>query len=133
MMNREKKDLMVFGYGLPVILSVFGTISFFKRGWTSVNMTFFSLAAVMLAVTLFQKEWLKGIYRIWMKGARFIGEIVSTIIFIVIFYTIFTPVGIILRIMRKDILDQKINRAQKSYWQPRPERAFEPQDSLRQF
>ena len=47
------------------------------------------------------------------------GFFVSRVILFVLFYVVLTPMGLIARLLGKDILDQKIDKSKKSYWQDR--------------
>lgn len=51
-----------------------------------------------------------------MKFALILSWINTRIILILLFYLVFTPIGLILKLLGKDLLDRKINKADKSYW-----------------
>jgi len=55
-------------------------------------------------------------YQSWIKFGDFIGKINSKIIILVLFYLVFLPIGILLKICRKDLLGKKINQSAKSYF-----------------
>jgi len=59
---------------------------------------------------------LKLLYALWMKFALVLSWINTRLILILLFYLVFTPLGLILKFLRKDLLDRKINKAEKSYW-----------------
>ena len=44
-----------------------------------------------------------------------LGKIISPIVLAVIFFTVVTPIGIIMKILKKDLLNLKYNK-NKSYW-----------------
>lgn len=50
------------------------------------------------------------------KTGLFINLIVTYAILIIVYYLIFTPVGIFLRLAKKDLLDIKIDKNKASYW-----------------
>ena len=56
------------------------------------------------------------VFRLWMRLARAIGEVFSRIALAIVFYLIFSPVGILLRILKKDLLDQRMEPDKNSYW-----------------
>jgi hypothetical protein len=56
------------------------------------------------------------VYIFWMRLAFILGWINTRIILFIIFYLIFTPIGIVLRIFGIDLLDRKIERDKESYW-----------------
>jgi len=122
--KNEKKNILVFGYGLAIICAFF---SF--RSWSHQNqlgLILCGLASVCFAlVTAVKWECLKSFYTQWMKVAHFIGNIISTIVLCVIFYLVFGLVGIVLRLLRKDFLECKIEKDRESYWIKREEAAFD--------
>lgn len=56
--------------------------------------------------------------KIWMRFGFILGIIISPIILGIIFFTIFTPIGILLKLLRRDELHIKKN-SNKSYWRIR--------------
>ena len=51
-----------------------------------------------------------------MKVAHFIGATITGLILSLMFYVIFGIVGIILRILRKDLLNERLEPEAQSYW-----------------
>jgi len=62
------------------------------------------------------RKLLKPLYALWMKFALVLSWINTRLILIILFYLVFTPIGLILKLLRKDLLDKKIIKAEKSYW-----------------
>ena len=118
-MDKQKKNLLVFGYGVVLIALFFAYRLYVKHGWGNGSSVALGIAVVFFLITVFSQSLLKKIYDRWMKVAHFIGMIVTTIILSVLFLFIFGVVGIVLRILRKDLLDQAIQPEQKSYWKAR--------------
>jgi predicted membrane protein len=52
---------------------------------------------------------------LWMKFGLFLGKIVSPFVMGIIFFCVITPIGIILKLFRKDLLNLKRN-SKVSYW-----------------
>ena len=59
--------------------------------------------------------------KLWFKLGSFLGAIVSPIIMGMIFFLTVTPTGMIMRLLGKDILNQKMKKSVKSYWIKRKE------------
>jgi hypothetical protein len=57
-----------------------------------------------------------GFYKGWIKFGNFLGKINSKIIIAALFYLIFFPIGLILKITGKDLLNKKIDKSQESYF-----------------
>ncbi len=132
-MEPQKKHLKVFGYGLAVICV---WISFKLRhqpGIVGIHFLLGALAAGLTILTTWQHQRLLPFYRRWMKVAHAIGQVVSTVLLSLIFYLIFGAVGIVLRILRKDILDQKQDAALTSYWNQRDRQEFVKERYRQQF
>ena len=132
-MDKKKRDLLVFGYGLPLILFFLSGASYLKRGLMVFNLILFVLAVIVLLITIFNKKLLKAIYFRWMKVAHFIGGVVTNIILIIFFYCVLSPVGLFLRLIRKDFMSRKIDRNADSYWNIEEDVPFNKEHCLRQF
>lgn len=132
-MNQEKKNLIVFGYGLGLILSFFGLRLFLKHGLSPFVLVLLILALGFILVTSWRHEVLKPFYEKWMKAARFIGHYVSLVILSILFYGVFTVVGIILRILKKDLLKEKFNPQSESYWLKKNDSSSATESYPRQF
>ncbi len=80
------------------------------RVWALYISGFFILTA------LIYPRLLKYFYIVWVKFGEFIGGIISKIILFVLFYGLFAPIGLFFRIIRKDLLNQKLDANANSYW-----------------
>jgi hypothetical protein len=119
-MNKEKRDLTVFGYGLGIISVIFGTGSILKHGANPAGVVLLICCVVFVSVTALHWQALRPGYAGWMKVAHFIGGIVTTVILTAVFFLVFTPVALVIKLAGKDHLDRKIDSATPSYWHKRP-------------
>ncbi len=93
-----------------------------------------ALAAVFFLVTgLFAYPVLKPVYRAWMKFAFLLGWVNTRILLGLFFYLVLTPIGLILRLTGKDLLDRRIDRAAATYWTPRRPEPVDPSRYERLF
>ena len=53
--------------------------------------------------------------KLWFKFGLFLGKIISPLVMGIIFFIVVTPVGIMMRILGKDLLNLKYNQ-KKTYW-----------------
>jgi len=132
-MDKEKKNLLVFGYGLAIIITIFVLRHGMKNGFHFASYLWLGSAGIIFFITLIHYQWLKPFYAKWMIGARFLGTIISTIIFSVLFYFVFGLTGIVLRLLRKDLLNQKWGPRVQTYWITREEKEFERDSYKKQF
>ncbi len=131
--KKEQKNLRVFGYGVSIIIAFIVIRLGFKHGFTNGKMIVLSVAVLLAGVTALRLAAIKPLYRVWMKAARFIGEIVNFVLLSIIFYLFFGIVGIVLRFMRKDLLDEKIDKSVQSYWKTIRSDALDHERYTKQF
>ncbi len=127
-----KKQLNVFVYGLTFIICLFSWKAI-KTGNNKVLIILLPLIFVLLITYFTKRDFVVKFYHLWMKCVSVIGMVVTGILMIAIFYLIFTPIGILLRIIRKDVLHLKYDKKLKTYWIDRPQRPFEKSNYERQF
>ena len=113
---KEKKNLCVFSYGLAIILSIVVLLHVRKNGWTIISCAFLTAAFVMVLITIVFPTWLKPIYQRWMWVAHGISFLVTVVGLSFLFYGIFAPIGILLRLLKKDFLDRSFDKMASSYW-----------------
>ena len=94
---------------------------------------FLVLAVSLLVISCAKIEALEPVFQAWMKAAHILGTVFTGLILCVLFYLVFAPVGIVLRILRKDLLDQRIEPGKATYWQKREAKPFDPESYQQQF
>ena len=73
------------------------------------------ISSIFLILALLKSKILTPLNRIWFKFGIFLGKIVSPLVMGVIFFFVVTPIGLIMRVLGKDLLNLKYN-LNKSYW-----------------
>jgi len=73
------------------------------------------ISLIFLILGLLKSKILTPLNRLWFKFGIFLGKIVSPLVMGVIFFFVVTPIGLIMKILRKDLLNLKYN-LNKSYW-----------------
>ena len=134
-MNKKeitKKQLRTFGIALSIFLGGIGLVHFLK-GHSPQNLWFWSAAGIVFLTTLLLPILIKPIYRIAIFIAYILGWINTRIILGLIYYLLFTPISLIMKIVGRDPLNRKFDKGAKSYWNIR-ERSSKPKEQyLRQF
>ena len=99
-----------------VFFVVFLTISLFPL-INEGNLRIWSLiiSIIFLILGLINSNILTPLNKIWFKFGVILGQIVSPIVMSIIFFLVVTPIGILMRILKKDLLNLKIN-GNESYW-----------------
>ena len=73
------------------------------------------ISLIFLVLGLLNSKILSPLNKIWFKFGILIGKIVSPLIMGIIFFLVVTPIGFIMRLLGKDVLNLKYNK-NKSYW-----------------
>ena len=73
------------------------------------------ISIVFFILGLLNSKILTPINKVWFRFGLFLGKIISPLIMGIIFFFVVTPIGIFLRIIKKDIINLKFN-SDKSYW-----------------
>ena len=59
--------------------------------------------------------------KLWFKFGLLIGSIVAPIVMAFVYFVTVLPIGLIMRLLGKDLLKQKLDKNAKSYWVKRSE------------
>ena len=73
------------------------------------------LSLIFLVLGLIKSKILTPLNKIWFKFGIFLGKIISPFVMGIIFFLVVTPIGILMRILKKDLLNLKINKS-LTYW-----------------
>jgi hypothetical protein len=76
---------------------------------------------------------MKPIHLVWMRFSQVLGWISTHVVLTIFFYLIVTPTGLLMRLLGKDLLDQKIDKAAKSYWVKRDLSKYDPKHAAKMF
>ena len=75
-----------------------------------------ALAGVIAIITLTRAEWLAPAKHAWMKLGELLGRIVSPVVMGFIYFGIFTPVAVAMRLAGRDALRLRLEKTLPSYW-----------------
>lgn len=112
-MDKKYKE---FGLIWSVILIIFFSISIYKG-----NIHYSLLVASLLFIicSLYFPRILSRFYHLWIKLGNTIGSIISRVIMFILYFGLFTPISLILRILGKDLLYKRVNKKSLTYWMNR--------------
>ena len=74
------------------------------------------ISLVFLILGLMNSKFLTPLNRLWFKFGMILGAIVAPFIMGVIFFLTVTPIGLVMKIMGKDLLNKKYDKKKKTYW-----------------
>ena len=79
------------------------------RAWSVI------ISLIFLVLGLLNSKILTPLNKLWFKFGIFLGKIISPIIMGIIFFLVVTPIGLLMRLFGKDLINLKFNN-NKSYW-----------------
>jgi hypothetical protein len=73
------------------------------------------VAVIFLILGLLNSKILSPFNKVWVKFGELLGKIIAPIIMFIVFFVILTPLSLVVRIFKKDLLKLKYSK-EKSYW-----------------
>jgi len=59
--------------------------------------------------------------RLWFKFGILLGSVIAPVVMTLVYFATVLPIGLIMRLLGKDLLKQKLDKNAKSYWIERKE------------
>jgi hypothetical protein len=126
MIDTSRKKIRNFGILFGVIATALAGYWLYRGNstweWSAAIAGFFWITAYLGTLLL------KPLYIGWMTFAFALGWVNTRLLLGVFYYLVLTPIGLVLRLTGKDLLNEKIDREASSYWIKRGE---EPADVKR--
>jgi hypothetical protein len=108
----NKKNNITFGILFFIFFLVIGLYPLVSVGvirfWPVI------LSLVFLIITIIRPNLFTFLNRLWIQFGVFLGKIISPIVMGLVFFFVVTPIGILVRILKKDVMGLK--RGATSYW-----------------
>lgn len=92
-----------------------------------------ALGAVFVLIALARPHLLATLNGAWTRLGVAMHSIISPIVLGLVFYTTLTPIGLLLRMLGKDVIRLKFDRHLSTYWIPRVPPGPPPNTMRRQF
>lgn len=108
------KELREFGLTIGIILVILGGVSLWRD--KEFYPYFLGIGGLFIVLGLRLPRILKPLQKVWMSFSIIVGFFVSRFILSILFYTVLTPIGLVMRLFGKDMLDQRIDKTCRSYW-----------------
>lgn len=126
----DRATLRKFGLMMALGFVLISLIIFTKHKH-SLTLTVVAALSWMLTA-IFAPGLLKYIYIFWMKLAYILSWINTRLLLCIIFYLVFSPVGLFMRLFRVNLLERKLGGFNDSYWKPKANGRSLPADYHRQ-
>ena len=110
--NLKKKNNITFGILFFIFFLIIGLYPLISnepiRIWSVI------VSSVFLIITIIKPNFFTFLNKFWIKFGILLGKIISPIVMGLVFLFVVTPTGILVKILKKDIMGLK--RGSSSYW-----------------
>ena len=108
----NKKNNITFGILFFIFFLIIGLYPLISIGVIRIWSVILSL--VFLIITIIRPNLFTFLNRLWIQFGFFLGKIISPIVMGLVFFFVVTPIGILVKILKKDVMGLK--RGASSYW-----------------
>lgn len=108
-----------FGVVFAIVFALVGVYPLLDGG--SPRLWAIVVAVALLALAFLAPKTLSLPNRLWFRLGMALGAIVAPIVMILVYVIAVVPVGLVMRLVGKDPLRQKMDKKAKSYWIAREE------------
>ena len=129
--NRDpgKGELRWFGLIFLAFFVLVGLVVHFRLDARQAALWIWGCAAAVTLAYYAAPPVRKPLYLGWMYAAFPVGWVMSHVVLGLVFYLVFTPVGLLMRLFGRDPMQRRFRREAESYWQEhdphrKPERYF---------
>ena len=112
LINIKRKDNITFGILFFFLFFIIGLYPLKSDGAIRIWSVLFSL--VFLIITIIRPNLFTFLNKLWIKFGILLGRIISPIVMGLVFFFVVTPIGVLVRILKKDVMGLK--RGASSYW-----------------
>ena len=110
--NIKLKENVIFGILFFVFFLIIGFYPLISNGFIRVWSIVLSL--VFFIITIIRPNLFTFLNKLWIKFGILLGKIISPIVMGLVFFFVITPTGILVRVLKKDVMGLK--RGGSSYW-----------------
>jgi len=119
LINIKRKDNITFGILFFILFLIIGLYPLKSGGTTRIWSLI--LSSAFLIITIIRPNLLTFINRLWIQFGILLGKIISPLVMGLVFFFVVTPIGILIRMLKKDVMGLK--RGAPSYWINREDKA----------
>jgi len=113
-LDLANKNMKKFGFTMAIACAVFTVLVALRHRHSLIPTSTLSVLFFLFAVLA--PSALRPLYIVWMKMAFVLSWINTRLILIILFYLVFTPIGLCIKLLGKDLLERKIQKESLSYW-----------------
>ena len=110
--NVKKTNNITFGILFFIFFLIIGLYPLISSG--TIRIWSISVSLAFLIITIIKPNLFASLNKLWIKFGFLLGKIISPIVMGLVFFLVVTPIGILVRVLKKDVMTLK--RGASSYW-----------------
>ncbi len=119
--NRDfPRRTQLMGALIPLGLLTIGGVEHLGASPRSVEHALWAVALLGATASLLSPSIARALYTNWMRAAVPLGWTFSHLLLALIYYTMLTPIGLVLRLRGHDPMQRRFDPSRSTYWSPRP-------------
>ncbi|MDC0938109.1 SxtJ family membrane protein [Pelagibacteraceae bacterium] len=113
-MKKKKDTNRSFGILFFIVFSIISIWPILSGG--ELRLWSFILAIIFLIMGITKSRFLTPLNIAWIKFGELLGIIISPLIMGLVYFLVVLPMGILMRVLGKDLLRLKFNKNIETYW-----------------
>ncbi len=111
--KKEKRDIRI----VFIIFSAIFEVIAWRQYPSILSYVLIGLVLLILPIMAFSPIILRPVFKLWLKVAHAVGWFNTQLLLSIVFILMFIPIGLIMRLFRKDPMKRKM-LAEDTYWEP---------------
>ncbi|MFH1681867.1 MAG: SxtJ family membrane protein [Candidatus Eisenbacteria bacterium] len=128
----DRRELRKFGFVLVIVTAAVGSIWLWRDHRTTATV-FYAISGYGLLSSVLFPPAVRPVFWLLQKFGHAVGWFNTRLILVLIFYLVFTPIGLLLRLFGKDLLNRKFDSQAPTYWIDKKKEPFDPKRYEKQF
>ncbi len=123
------------GFGLTVggILLLIAAVRTYLHGFGWLQPTLGVIGLALIALGLVAPRSLSGLNRAWTRLGLILFRVVNPVVLGLVYFVVLVPLGLVMRVSRRDPLNLKFDPRAESYWVVREPPGPAPETMINQF
>ena len=113
-LKTDERELRKFGVLVGGVFATLGVVLLLRHRPACLYCLIAGLWLILFGLIV--PRGLKHLYIVWMSLGILLGFVVSSLLLILLFFLLITPIGLVARCLGKDFLNLKLDRSAVSYW-----------------
>ena len=110
--NIKRKNNITFGILFFTFFLIIGLYPLISNG--NIRIWSITVSLTFLIITIIKPNLFTSLNKLWIRFGTLLGKIISPIVMGLVFFIVVTPIGILMKTLKKDVMGLK--RGAPSYW-----------------